>query len=239
MTRPARGRRRGSAVASLTMGLAIALGGCTEASGTFSGPPPRRAGPAVTYVALGEQLQPRATDPRLLWQDVFRRAALPYWATTYLVEVEGSWQVDPEAVVRQVSALNPTVISVDVGFEEASAGEDAAEFSASLRQLLEALETRHVPTILLANLPPAPAQPDSVPTRGEVADYDSAIAADSKAAGTVLVDIHDLLAHASVGGQALSSRGMLTTRGAAVVADAFAAAAKRRLPAAARGSGRT
>jgi hypothetical protein len=235
MRRAARGRRRAGVAAVFTAAVVIALGGCTSVPGAFSGPPPRHGGPPVTYVALGEQLQPRTTDPRRLWQDVFQQSALPYWATTYLVALDDSWQADPEAVARQVADLNPTVISLDVGVEEASAGEHAAEFSASLGRLLDAFESRHVPTILVANLLPAGAQPNAVPTRAQVAGYDSAIAADSRAAGAVLVDIHAALVRSSAAGDAVTSGGMLTPLGGAVVAEAFEAAVRRRPLSAAAG----
>ncbi len=209
--------------------LAMVSTGCAGGSGAFSGPPPLRTGPPVTYVALGEQLPSSVTDPRMLWQDLFAQSALPVWATTYVVAVPEDWPTAPAALARQVAALRPTLVSVDVGLDEAVAGEEASVVSSSLRELLAALEHVRVRTILVADLPPTPDRSGGLPTAMEVAAYDSAIAADCKAVGAVLVDIHRTLTRAASSGAAVSTEDGLTARGETLVAAAFEAAVKSRL----------
>jgi hypothetical protein len=223
----ARGSHRWTRRGTLVL-AATALAGCASGTGGLSGPPPTHSGPAVTYVALGEQVPSTVTDPRLFWQLMFEKSALPYWATTFVVTVPEDWESDPAAVAGQVTAFSPTVVSVDVGPEEALAGDGVAGFAASLDQLLDALDRAHVPTILVADLPPAPQQSGTLPTAAEVAEYDSAIAADCKAAGAVRVDVHGILARASSAGQAVSSASMLTALGDKLVAAAFEAAVRNR-----------
>lgn len=219
-------RRRRWRVCALLVVVTAPLAGCVSGSGAFSGPPPLRAGRPVTYVSVSEQVPSTVTDPRRSWQDLFERAALPYWTTSYVVPVPDDWQIDPAALTRQVALLRPTVVTVDVGFEEALEEEGVAAVSDAVRQLLTGLESKHVRTILVANLPPAPRQPGRLPTATEVASYDSAIAADCDAAGAVLVDVHGVLAHAA--GQAVSRTGMLTALGEKLVAGAFEKAIRRR-----------
>ena len=76
----ARGSHRWTRRGTLVL-AATALAGCASGTGGLSGPPPTHSGPAVTYVALGEQVPSTVTDPRLFWQLMFEKSALPYWAT--------------------------------------------------------------------------------------------------------------------------------------------------------------
>jgi hypothetical protein len=207
--------------------LSLALSGCAGSAGGLSGPPPQRGGPAVTYVALGEQLPSTETDPRMSWPSEFAKSALPYWATTYEIDLEDGWTFDLGSIQTQVTALHPSVASIEVGLDEALSGYSVESFSAALAQLLAALKGAHVSTILVGDLPPVPSQSVASSLTAAVGEYNAAITADVRGAGAVLVDVHTVLSRAmSTGKEVMSGGNALTPLGETLIAAAFAAAVK-------------
>jgi hypothetical protein len=216
------------AVASML--LAAALSGCSAANTAFDGPAPQHSGPPVTYVAVLGAQPADTSDPRVTWSVVFSRSALPVWTTAYDLTVPADWELDGTALLQQVLDLHPTVVSVSLGLQDALSGVPAPTFSAALTQLLDALRTARVPTVLIANVLPLPGpQPQGAGFAGVISSYNQSIASDAAASGSVLVDVHSAFDRALARGQAVMAGGnSLTPLGESLMAGTFAAAARHR-----------
>ncbi|MGH9170094.1 MAG: hypothetical protein ACRD0Z_04395 [Acidimicrobiales bacterium] len=211
-------RRAAVLLAVLVSGVCVA--GCAGGGPGLAGQPPHRGGTAVTYVSA-EELGGGSQDPRLAWPDIFAQSSLPYWATTYALDVEWDWVFDVPSLVSQVKALRPTLVTVELGMFEALNAVPAWQFSQSLSQLLSQLKASGR-RVLVGNVPTA-LGPASL-----LAQYNTDIASDAKAAGARLVDISGAVARGATGrAGALISGGVLTASGQRVVAATFAAALKQ------------
>jgi hypothetical protein len=192
----------------------------------------------VTYVSIDEGSLP---DPRLMWQQQFYRSALPPWAVAYDISDEefvagtdsSSLQAETE-LIREVTSLRPTVVTVSLGPIEVANRISTPAFAAALGRLLAALRRDAVPTVLVANVIPIP-----IPGRQQlVAAYNSAIATVTKQDGDVLVDVHATILNPpsgspivvfrepSAGPVAVFASEGLLPRGAALFAQAFERAMK-------------
>jgi hypothetical protein len=145
------------------------------------------------------------------------QSALPYWATTYFLDVQSNWVYDVPALVAQVAALHPTVVAIEVGSYEAANGVPSWQFSQSVGQLLSDLGPLHA-RIFIGNLP-AILGPSTV-----LSQYDADIAAAAKASGAVLVNASAAIARSR--GRVIAD-GILTPVGQQVIASAFAFAVRR------------
>jgi len=210
--------------------LAGGLSACSAGSNEFSGPAPQKSGPSVTYVSVTESEPAQPGDVRVSWPMLFYRSALPSWATAYELSVPSGWQFNESPLISQLLALRPTVVTVELGLDEVFGGVGVSEFSASLSQLLTALHTDGVPTVLVANILPLPgSQAGASGVTGLIAAYNAAIAADSAAEGAVLVDAHGTFARALQAGEGVMAFGSsLTPLGETLMARTFDAGARHR-----------
>jgi hypothetical protein len=176
----------------------------------------------VTYVSIDEG---SLTDPRLTWQQLFYRSALPPWAVAYDISDEefGRTSVAMTELIKQVTSLRPTVVTVSLGPLEIANRVSTDTFAAALDRLLAALRRDGVPTVLVANVIALP-----IPGRQQlIAAYNVAIASVTKQQHDVLVDVHRALLRVPSGGPiAVFATEGLSPRAAGLFAATFASAMK-------------
>lgn len=224
-----RGLRRRLGPLVLAAAVATSAAACGAVGGGSAGPAPLRSGPAVTYVAVSDVAPPSTEDVRSTWPALFASSSLPAWAVAYQVVLPTDWLVGEAAVVSQVMALHPTVVTLAIGTAEASQGLATVNFSAALRALLDAFHRARVPTVLVANLPPASDTGTPSDLTASIGAYNTAIAADAGATGAILVDAHAVFSRAlGAGKDVLTLGGGLTLLGQQLLASAFRAGAKHR-----------
>jgi hypothetical protein len=182
----------------------------------------------VTYVSILGAQPVDSDDPRLAWAQEFCRSALPDWATAYDLSVPAGWEPDESALLRQVLGLHPTVVTVSLGLQDALSGMPVPTFSGALEELLTALRSARVPTVLVANVLPLPG-PLPAGLSSVIASYNQSIAADTAGDRAVLVDVHSAFDRALAHGEAVIAPGnALTPLGERLMADTFAAAVRNR-----------
>lgn len=202
--------------------VVVGLSGCGAGGGDFSGPAPVRTGAAVTYVSISESPPAGSVDVRASWPLLFESTSLPRWALTDELVLPDGWVFSEGAVLDQLLALRPTVVTLVAGLPELSEGLAPGSFAAALRRLLGALRGARVPTVLVANLLPS-SGPATTPTQdATVAAYNKAIAAACAAEGAGLVNADALFTQALRQGKAVLGPGdALTALGQGLLASGF------------------
>jgi lysophospholipase L1-like esterase len=122
-----------------------------DASGTVHG---RRDGPAVRVVALGDSTLtgPGITDPSNIWlRQALHRLELEPTVEMISLAVGGSRVVDVLGRVQEAIDLQPDLVVVAVGANDALHSRPTRRFAAQFDELLDRL-TAEVPVVAVANV---------------------------------------------------------------------------------------